>query len=83
MKRILKRHGLVPRPGHGGLSWHDSIGHHGHLICAGHFFTVSIATLRTYYVLFFIEIGTRRIVFWNVSEHPVRMPTQTLASDRS
>ena len=29
-----------------------------------------ILALRTYYVLFFIEIKTRRIVFGNVSEHP-------------
>jgi putative transposase len=31
---------------------------------------VTTATLRTYYALFFIEIGTRRIVHCNVSEHP-------------
>ena len=28
------------------------------------------ASLRTYYVLVFIEISSRRITFWNVSEHP-------------
>jgi putative transposase len=31
---------------------------------------VTTATLRTYYVLFFIETETRRIVFWNVSDSP-------------
>jgi putative transposase len=31
---------------------------------------VTTATLRTYYVLFFIAISTRRIVYWNVSQHP-------------
>ncbi len=31
---------------------------------------MTTATLRTYHVLFFIEISTRRIVHWNVSEHP-------------
>ena len=68
--RILKRHRILPRPRGRGLSWGDFLGHYGHFIWACDFFTVSTATLRTYYVLFFIEIRTRRIVFWNVSEHP-------------
>ena len=70
VERILKRHGLAPRPHHGGLSWADFLGHYGQFIWACDFFTVTTATLRTYYVLFFIEIGTRRIVHWNVSQHP-------------
>jgi len=68
--RILKRHGLFPPAQRGGLSWHDFLGHYGQFIWACDFFTVTTATLRTYYVLFFIEIRTRRIVFWNVSVHP-------------
>jgi putative transposase len=70
VERILKRHGLAPRPDHGGLSWAGFLGHYGQFIWACDFFTVTTATLRTYYVLFFIEVGTRRIVYWNVSEHP-------------
>ena len=70
VERILKRHGLAPRPHHGGLSWADFLGHYGHFIWACDFFTVTTATLRTYYVLFFIEVSTRKIVYWNVSEHP-------------
>jgi putative transposase len=70
VERILKRHGLAPRPHHGGLSWADFLGHYGQFIWATDFFTVTTATLRTYYVLFFIEVSTRRIVYWNVSEHP-------------
>jgi len=70
VQRILKRHGLAPRPHYGGLSWADFLGHYGQFIWARDFFTVTTATLRTYYVLFFIEISTRRIVYWNVSEHP-------------
>jgi len=68
--RILKRHGLVPRPHHGGLSWADFLGHYGQFIWACDFFTATTATLRTYHVFFFIEISTRRVVHWNVSEHP-------------
>jgi len=70
VKRILERHGLWPRPRQGGMSWHDFIGHYGRFIWACDFFTVTTATLRTYYVLLFIEIGTRRTIFWNVSEAP-------------
>ena len=70
VQRILKRHGLWPRPSRGGLRWHDFLGHYAQFIWACDFFTVTTATLRTYYVLFFIEISTRRIVYWNISEHP-------------
>jgi len=58
-QRILKRHGLWPRPRRGGLSWHDFLGHYGQFIWACDFFTVTTATLHTYYVLFFIEISSR------------------------
>jgi hypothetical protein len=70
VQRILKRHGLWPRPGQAGPSWHDFLSHYGRFIWACDFFTVTTATLRTYYVLFFCEIETRRIVFWNVSDAP-------------
>jgi len=70
VKRILERHGLAPRPAHSGLSWHDFLSHYGQFIWACDFFTVTTASLRTYYVLVFLEISSRRIVFWNVSEHP-------------
>ena len=70
VERTLKRRGLAPRPHHGGLSWADFLGHYGRFIWACDFFTVTTATLRTYYVLFFIEISTRRIVYWNISQHP-------------
>jgi putative transposase len=69
VERIPKRHGLAPRPHHGGLTWADFLGHYGEFIWACDFFTVTTATLRTNYVLFFIEIGTRRIVHCNLSEH--------------
>jgi len=68
--RILKRHGLWPRPHQGSLSWHDFLGHYARFIWACDFFTVTTATLRTYYVLFFVEISSRKIVFWNVSDSP-------------
>jgi putative transposase len=70
VQRILERHGLWPRPRHSGLNWHDFLEHYGQFIWACDFLTVTTATLRAYYVLFSLQIETRRIVFWNVSESP-------------
>lgn len=68
--RILERHHRTPRPGHRGLSWHDFIGHYGQFMWACDFFVVTTATGRTYCVFSSVEISTRRIVFWKVSQHP-------------
>ena len=39
-------------------------------IWACDFFTVTTARLRTFYVLFFMELGRRRLLLFNVTEHP-------------
>jgi transposase InsO family protein len=52
------------------MSWHDFLGYYAQFIWACDFCTVATANLRTYYVLFFIDIGSRRITFWNVSDSP-------------
>ena len=69
--RILKQHGLFPeRRRSVGLGWLQFLAHYGRFIWASDFATVTTATLRTYYVVFFLEIGTRRIIHWNVSTSP-------------
>jgi transposase InsO family protein len=71
VKRILCQHGLTPGSRHGtGLSWLEFFSHYGRFIWASDYLTVTTASLRTYYVIFFLEIATRRIVFWNVSTSP-------------
>jgi transposase InsO family protein len=70
VERILKRHGLTSRPQHQGLGWAPFLRHYGQFIWACDFFTVTTATLGTYHVLFFIDVSTRRILYWSVSEHP-------------
>ncbi len=71
MARILKQHGLPPKGYRGGgLSWLQFLRHYGQFIWASDFCTVTTATLRTYYLVFFLEIGTRRILHWNVSTSP-------------
>ena len=69
--RILKQHGLTPeRRRNLGLGWLPFLAHYGRFIWASDFCTVTTATLRTYYVVFFLEIGTRRIIHWNASISP-------------
>jgi hypothetical protein len=69
--RVLKQHGLTPeRRRNLGLGWLPFLAHYGRFIWASDFCTVTTATLRTYYLVFFLEIGTRRIIHWNVSTSP-------------
>ena len=69
--RILKMHGLAPERRHSfGLGWLQFLAHYGRFIWASDVCTGTTATLRTYYVVFFVEIGTRRIIHWNASTAP-------------
>jgi len=69
--RILRKHGLAPeRRRNLGLGWLPFLAHYGQFIWASDFATVTTATLTTYYVVFFLEIGTRRIIHWNASTSP-------------
>ena len=43
---------------------------HAKAIIAADFFVVATATFRLVYVLVIMEIGTRRILHVNVSQHP-------------
>jgi transposase InsO family protein len=71
VKRILTQHGLTPERRHSfGLGWLQFFAHYGQFIWASDFATVTTATLQTDYLIFFLEIGTRRIIHWNVSTSP-------------
>jgi len=39
-------------------------------VLARDFFVVVTATFRVIYVLVVLEVGARRILHWNVTEHP-------------
>jgi len=69
--RILAKHGLTPERRHSvGLGWLQFLAHYGRFIWASDFCTVTAATLQTYYIVFFLEIGSRRIIHWNASTSP-------------
>ena len=55
---------------HRGQDWITFLNNHRDVLAAMDFSTVPTATFRVLYVFFVIEHGRRRIVHWNVTEHP-------------
>jgi transposase InsO family protein len=71
---ILKRHGLPPAPERKTTTtWKEFIRTHLDVLVATDFFTAEVWTLGglvTYYVLFFIRLGTREVHVAGVTPHP-------------
>lgn len=74
--RILEKHGICPAPDRTRkTTWNQFIKTHKHVLVATDFFTTEIWTkcgITTYYVLFFIQVNTRKIVIAGATEHPNR-----------
>jgi putative transposase len=71
---ILRRHNIPPAPERDRTTtWKEFIRSHMDVLAAADFFTVEVLTwqgLVTYYVLFFIEVGTRRVWLGGITRHP-------------
>lgn len=71
---ILKRHGIPPAPARKTTTtWHDFIRMHMDVLVATDFFTTEVWTLGglvTYYILFFIHLGSRRVHIAGITPHP-------------
>jgi transposase InsO family protein len=71
---ILKRHGLLPAPERQTTTtWKEFIHTHMDVRVATDFFTTEVWTLGglvTYYVLFFIRLGTREVHIAGMTPHP-------------
>jgi hypothetical protein len=63
VRDILKRQHIATAPERikKGSSWRTFLGHYENQFLACDFFTVETAWLKTLYILFFIELGTRRV----------------------
>jgi Homeodomain-like domain len=71
---ILRRHDLEPAPQRSrGTTWHEFIRRHMDVLAGMDFFTVEVLSWRglaTYYVLFFIELESRRVWLGCITQHP-------------
>jgi hypothetical protein len=71
---ILRRHNIAPAPERSRTTtWKEFIQSHMDVLAGADFFTIEVLTWRglvTYYVLFFIEVGCRRVSLGGITRHP-------------
>ena len=70
IRAILRAAGIDPAPRRDGPSWSEFLRAQARGIVACDFFTVEILWLRTLYVLFWIEHGSRRVRLAGVTANP-------------
>jgi putative transposase len=70
IRTLLRRHGLGPAPRRSGPTWSQFLRAQAHGILACDFFTVETVLLKTLYILFFIELETRRVHLAGVTANP-------------
>jgi putative transposase len=70
IRAILSAEGLGPAPRTRGPGWREFLKAQAKGIVACDFFTAETAWLRTLYILFFIEVGTRRVIFAKATASP-------------
>jgi hypothetical protein len=80
---VLRRHGIAPAPKRGqNTTWKEFIQSHLAVLAGIDFFTVEVLNWRglvTYYVLFFIHLGSRRISLAGITRHPDQAWMQQMA----
>lgn len=70
IRSLLRRSGLGPAPRRAGPSWAEFLRAQAQGMWACDFFTVETVWLRTLYVLFFVELGSRRVHLAGVTANP-------------
>jgi hypothetical protein len=71
---VLRRYGIPPAPRRSQkTTWKEFISAHMAVLTGVDFFTVEVLTWRglsTYYVLFFLQLETRRVTLGGITRHP-------------
>lgn len=74
VKNILRRHGIAPAPKRSQITtWKDFLASHMNVLAGCDFFTVEVLSWRglvTYYVLFFLQLESRRVHIAGITRHP-------------
>jgi putative transposase len=70
IRTLLCRHGLGPPAHRSGPTWSQFMRSQAHGVLACDFFTVETVRLRTLYVLFVIELGSRRVHVAGATRNP-------------
>ena len=70
VRNVLRRHGLGPAGQRGEPGWAEFLRAQAAGIVACDFFTVETVALRRLYVLFFLEVGSRRVRLGGVAATP-------------
>jgi len=60
----------TPRSRPGSQAWSTFVRNHARAVLACDFFVAVTATFRMVYVFVVLDVGTRRIMHWNTTEHP-------------
>jgi hypothetical protein len=70
VRLILRQAGLGPAPQRSRITWREFLGQHAQQLLATDFFTVETAWLERLHVLFFLELGSRRVHYAGCTRHP-------------
>ncbi|MBC8509983.1 MAG: transposase [Chloroflexi bacterium] len=71
VRNVLTQNSIQPAPvRNGSIGWRDLMSHYKEQLLACDFFTVETIWFQTIYVLFFIELGSRRVHFAGVTTNP-------------
>ena len=70
IRMLLRKHRVPPAPRRTGPTWREFIRAHASAIIATDLFTIESVFLRTIYVIVFLELGSRRLLWADCTTNP-------------